>query len=94
MRKTATLLASAIVPLIVGLGTATSSNAQSAMSDEVYCRELVNKYTHGGIERGFAPESLDTSVAINQCREGNPRSAIPVLERRLRGGGYTVPPRT
>ncbi len=94
MRKTATLLASAIVPLIVGLGTATSSNAQSAMSDEEYCRELVNEYTHGGIERGFAPESLDTSVAINQCREGNPRSAIPVLERKLRGSGYTVPPRS
>jgi len=36
---------------------------------------------------------LDTSVAINQCRDGNPGPAIPVLERRLRGNGFTVPPR-
>jgi hypothetical protein len=54
---------------------------------------LVNEYTHGA-ERGFSPESLDTSVAINQCRDGNPRPAIPVLERKLRGSGYTVPPRS
>jgi len=39
-------------------------------------------------------ESLDTSVAINQCRDGNPRPAIPVLERRLRGNGFIVPPRS
>jgi hypothetical protein len=94
MKKTATLLAGAIVPLVAVMGIATSSNAQSATNDEAYCRSLVNEYTHGGIERGFAPESLDTSVAINQCREGNPRSATPVLERKLRGAGYTAPPRS
>ncbi len=94
MKKTTTLLAAAIVSLVAGLGIATDSNAQSATNDEAYCQALVNEYTHGGIERGFAPESLDTSVAINQCRDGNPRPAIPVLERKLRGSGYTVPPRS
>ena len=99
MKKTAALLAGAIVPLVAGMGiatssNATSSNAQSATNDEAYCVSLVNEYTHGGIERGFLPECLDTSVAINQCRDGNPRPAIPVLERKLRGSGYTVPPRS
>ena len=94
MKKTVTLLAAAILPLVVGMGIATDNNAQSPMSDQAYCHSLVNEYTHGGIERGFAPESLDTSVAINQCRDGNPRPAIPVLERKLRGSGYTVPPRS
>src|SRR3979411_692169 len=93
VKKTTTLLAAAIVSLVAGLGIATDSNAQSATNDEAYCQALVNEYTHGGIERGFAPESLDTSVAINQCRDGNPGPAIPVLERRLRGNGFTVPPR-
>ena len=94
MNKSAKLLIAAIAPLIAGVGIATSSNAQSATNDEAYCVSLVNEYTHGGIERGFSPESLDTSVAINQCRDGNPRPAIPVLERKLRGSGYTVPPRS
>ncbi len=93
MKKKAARLASAVVPLLAGLVIAASSNAQSAMSDEAYCRALVKELTHGGIERGFAPESLDTSVAINQCLDGNPRPAIPVLERKLIGNDFDVPPR-
>jgi hypothetical protein len=93
MKKTAALLASAVVPLVAALGVTASSNAQSAMDDETYCRALVKQLTHGGIERGFAPESLDTSVAINQCLDGNPRSAIPVLQRKLIGNDFDVPPR-
>ena len=95
MNKSATRLIAAIAPLIAGVGIATTSNAQSAMSDQAYCRVLVNQYTHGGIERGFAPESLETSVAINQCQDGDARPAtIRVLEQKLRDGGFTVPPRT
>ena len=94
MNKSTSLLAATIVSLVVGLGFATGSNAQSATSDQAYCKSLVNAYTFGKSERGFAPESLDTSFAINQCRDGNPRPAIPVLERKLRGSGYTVPPRS
>jgi hypothetical protein len=93
MKKKAAQFASAVVPLLAGLVIAASSNAQSAMSDEAYCRALVKELTHGGIERGFAPESLDTSVAINQCLDGNPRPAIPVLERKLIGNDFDVPPR-
>jgi len=94
MKKKAARLASAVVPLLAGLVIAASSNAQSAMSDEAYCRALVKELTHGGIERGFAPESLDTSVAINQCRDGNPRPAIPVLEQKLRDNNIAVPARS
>jgi hypothetical protein len=93
MKKTAALLAGAILPLVAGMGIATSSNAQSATNDEAYCLALVNKYTHGA-ERGFSPESLDTSVAINQCRDGNPRPAIPVLEEKLLDNGFSLPPRS
>ena len=93
MKKTTVLLASAVVPLVAGLLITTSSNAQSATNDEAYCRTLVKELTHGGIERGFAPESLETSVAINQCLDGNPQPAIPVLERKLIGNDFDVRPR-
>ena len=81
MKKTAALLAGVIVPLVAGMGVATSSYAQSATSDEAYCRTLVKEYTHGGIERGFSPQSLDTSVAIAQCQDGNPGPAFRCSRR-------------
>ena len=93
MTKTVALLAGVIVPLVAGMGVATSSYAQSATNDEAYCRALVKEYTHGGIERGFSPQSLDTSVAIAQCQDGNPRPAIPVLEEKLLGNDFALPPR-
>jgi len=93
MKKTTALLASAVVPLVAGLVITANSNAQSAMNDKAYCRVLVKELTHGGIERGFAPESLETSVAINQCLDGNPQPAIPVLERKMIGNDFDVPPR-
>ena len=82
MKKKAARLASAVVPLLAGLVIAASSNAQSAMSDEAYCRALVKELTHGGIERGFArrvstPASRSTSAwtAIrgrpSRCSSGN-----------------------
>jgi hypothetical protein len=94
MNKSAKLLIAAIAPLVAGVCIATSSNAQSKVSDETYCRSLINVFTDGRSERGFAPESLDTSVAITQCRDGNPGPAIPVLEKLLRDNGFTVPSRT
>jgi hypothetical protein len=36
----------------------------------------------------------DAAVAIAQCREGNPKPAIPVLEKKLRDNRIPVPPRT
>jgi hypothetical protein len=94
MKKTATWLAGVIVPLVAVMGIATSSNAKSTTSDQAYCEQLVKEYSHGGIERGFAPESLEVSVAISQCQDGNPQPAIPVLERELRRNDFTVPRRT
>ena len=94
MSKSVPLFAVAMASLIAGLSVATSSNAQSPMSDAAYCHSLVKAYTFGKGERGFAPESLETSVAIAQCQEGNPGPAIPVLEKLLRDNGFTVPTRT
>jgi hypothetical protein len=35
-----------------------------------------------------------TAVAINQCRDGNPRPAIPELEQKLRDNNIAVPARS
>ena len=94
MRKMMNVLAGSAVALVVGAGLATSSNAQNVSKDEAYCRQLVDDY-RGMIKGGPAwTESLDLTVAIDQCRNGDPEAAIPVLQERLHGQGYTIPPRS
>jgi hypothetical protein len=95
MRKMMVVLASTTTALVVSAGFATTGNAQDISSDQAYCNRLVREFTSNfGVRGGTAPQSLDLSVAIAQCREGNPTPAIPVLQERLRDAGFTVPPRT
>jgi hypothetical protein len=93
MRKMMNVFAGSALALVVGAGFAASSSAQDLTKDEAYCRQLVDTYrpSHDG---GPWSESLDLSVAVDQCRSGNPEPAIPVLQKRLRDLGYTVPARS
>ena len=99
MRKSTLLLAAAIASLVVGLGLATGSNAQtsapSSMSDEAYCQTLLKELRdHGwGTVRGL-PVGNATAVAIAQCQEGDPESSIPVLEQQMHDRKINLPPRT
>jgi ABC-type Fe3+ transport system permease subunit len=94
MKKSATLLAAAILPLVAGMGIATDSNAQSPMSDQAYCLSLVKTLRQETLEtvRGL-PVGVETAVAIAQCDAGIPGPAIPVLEQQLRDRDITVPSR-
>jgi hypothetical protein len=97
MIKSTSLVAAAIVSLVVGLGIATSSNAQSPMNDQDYCRLLVDKYMIGsdqGLKYGRSEVGNATAVAIAQCQEGNPGPAIPVLKEKLREADIPVPERS
>ena len=97
MNRSISLLAAAIASLVVGLGLATSSNAQSPMSDQAYCHLLVEKYTvgkDGELKFGRSEVGNAAAVAIAQCLEGNPGPAIPVLEQKLRDADIPVPARS
>lgn len=88
-----TLLLGALAPMLVGLSIATAQ-AQPQTADQAYCQALAREYKFGFMSRGALPTSLDTAVAIEQCREGKPGQAIPVLEQKLRNDGFTLPPRS
>ena len=88
MTKAAVVLAA----LIASVGFTSIGNAQDLTKDEAYCRQLVNDYAK--YVRGYSSDGLDTAVAIDQCRSGNPEPAIPVLQEKLQGAGFTVPPRS
>ena len=91
MTKTTTL--AVVTALLTAAAYAPSSYAQDLASDQAYCRQLIDEYTMG-MPRGQTNESLSTSVAIDQCRSGNPEPAIPVLQHMMRNGGFTVRPRS
>jgi hypothetical protein len=97
MTRITTLVLSAAAPLLLGLSLATAAQAatpmSAQMSDQAYCHELTREFTMGGARGGFAPQSLSTDVAVAQCREGQPRQAIPVLQHELKREGFTVPSR-
>jgi hypothetical protein len=97
MTKLTSLVAAAIASVVVGLGFATSSSAQtpvpSAMSDQAYCHLLVDKYTIG-LKYGRSEVGNATAVAIAQCLEGDAKPAIPVLLQKLHDADIPVPART
>ena len=71
--------------------------AMAQASDAAYCNALIREYHRYVIKLYFADSpntgSLDGNVAVEQCRAGNFAAGIPVLERRLRGSGVTLPAR-
>ncbi|GEP59755.1 hypothetical protein [Reyranella soli] len=101
MKKLTSLSAAAVTALVVGLGFATTSNAQtpmsSPMSDQEYCHLLAATYSGGYYDGVFKYGRSDvgnaTAVAIAQCLEGDAQPAIPVLEQRLRDANIPVPTR-
>lgn len=97
MNKFTSLGAAAVTALVVGLGFATNSNAQtpvpSPMSDQQYCHLLADKYT-GGFKFGRSEVGNATAVAIAQCLEGDAKPAIPVLMQKLHDADIPVPARS
>jgi hypothetical protein len=87
MMKRALLLSALLLLLPPGV------RAQS--DDKAYCEALIvpiNRYVQTPYDRGGAPD-IEISEAINQCRTGEPAKGIPVLERKLRNNGFTLPKR-
>ncbi|MBV8393021.1 MAG: hypothetical protein JOY81_07545 [Alphaproteobacteria bacterium] len=85
IRRCSTLLALLAIP--------SAASAQSG--DAAYCEQLAslaNRYIQTPYDRGGAPD-IDIAEAINQCRSGEPAKGIPVLERKLRSNGFTLPKR-
>jgi hypothetical protein len=70
----------------------------ASAADLRYCAQLSELYVRyvGRSEAGpSAPVKPDVNggVALAKCHEGNAAAAIPILERKLRNAGFTLPPR-
>lgn len=68
--------------------------AMAATDDASYCAQLSDlalKYLSYNSRRGV-PDG-EVAAAVDQCQRGNFAAGIPTLERKLRNGGFTLPPR-
>jgi hypothetical protein len=71
--------------------------AASQSDDAAYCAALsalASRYLVGGTSEGRGFPSPETRDAIYACANGNTAAGIPVLEKKLRASGFTLPKRS
>ena len=93
MLRTTTLLAAIT---LLGLPLAAQAQTPTSSADDLsYCAKLSDIY-----QRYLGPEDshhMDTTPnvvggeAVAKCQEGDAAASIPVLERLLTNGGFTLP---
>ena len=84
----------AFLPLLILALTALPAAAQE--DDAAYCAklgQLALRYTGSAGGEGRLAPDVSTLGAIDDCRKGNTAAGIPVLERKLRNNGFTLPKR-
>jgi hypothetical protein len=85
-----------IVPGVLALSLAGTATAQTGgASDLAYCENLYATWERYIAPRGESRSTsgVDAIVAVDQCRRGNTAAGIPVLEKKLRDGLFTLPRR-
>ena len=82
--------------LVQALAALLPFGASAQVSDADYCKALTQKYetyiSNMAVGRSAGPGTIDGSVAIAQCKDGNTAAGIPVLERKLRDARIDLPP--
>jgi len=76
-------------------GTGMAQGTAQGGGDAAYCArlaELVTKYIGKQINGQNRPDS-ESLVAIDRCDHGDTAAGIPILEKKLKNGGFTLPPR-
>ena len=87
-----------ITGAVVCLPFAAHAQAISRAADLRYCATLSDLYvryvgrSEAGPDSPVRPDVV-SGVALAKCKEGDAATAIPILERKLRNAGFTLPPR-
>lgn len=78
------------------LGLLLSAPVSAWADDMKYCAELSALYRRylGNSGEGRMFPDVVAGNAISDCEKGNTAAGIPVLEKKLRDGRFTLPKRT
>ena len=80
-------VALAFLALVLALPTTTDAQG----GDVAYCAQLsalYRRYVQDGPGRQYDAEA---AVALDDCQKGNTKAGIPILEKKLRESGFTLP---
>ena len=85
----------ALLPGLV-LGLSLTSLAPAWADDMKYCADLTALYRRylGNSAEGKMFPDVTVANAITECEKGNTAAGIPILEKKLRDGRFTLPKRT
>ena len=80
---------------VLAFALALPAAAQAQGGDAAYCERLSVLYLRylGGTGPGHPFPDLTAITAMNDCLRGDTAAGIPVLEQKLRDGGFTLPER-
>lgn len=65
--------------------------AYAQADDKTYCAQLAAYYRRYVQNANGRKIDVDAIAAMDDCQKGNAAEAIPVLEERLRRGGFSLP---
>ena len=80
-----------IVVLHLALGLELLMALPAHADDRAYCAELSSLYRRYVQNSPGRQYDVDASVALDNCRNGKTAAAIPVLEKKLRDSGFSLP---
>ena len=69
---------------------APSISAHAQADDKAYCAQLAASYRKY-IQNTSRRVDVEALAAVDDCQNGKAATAIPVLEDRLRRGGFSLP---
>ena len=79
------------LPMLMAFVLALPTATDAAQGDDAYCAQLSALYRRY-IQNGPGHRvDVDAAVALDNCGKGNTAAAIPVLEKKLREGGFSLP---
>jgi hypothetical protein len=86
----------AAIALCLSLTAEAHAQVPASTDDMAYCAQLSALYRRylGNTGEGRTFPDVAAATAMDQCERGNTASGIPVLEKKLRDGRFTLPKRS
>ena len=73
------------------LALALPSSADAQGGDAAYCAQLSKLYRRYVENSPGRQYDAEAAVALDDCQKGNTAAGIPILEKKLRESGFTLP---
>ena len=89
-RRAGGIVKSILLLLVTSL-IALPTTISAQRGEMAYCTQLSDLYRRYVQDPTGRRLDAEASIALEDCQKGNTAAAIPVLQKKLRQGGFTLP---